>query len=211
MIEQALPEEIKDRYNKASMAVNKKNYDYAIELLMQIINIRPDFAKGRQLLRVAEIKKFEENPPNIILLGILRLFSFLYALVAFADETKGNYHRAISIYENILRKDPKNTSVLVRLGNLLKIEGLKEASAATLESAVHVSAKNPLAYELLGEVYSDIGNYERARYCFRKVLELKPRDANAEKGLKNLDALTTIDKSFEKKDSKDFRIRKIEE
>ena len=68
------------------------------------------------------------------------------------NETKGDYNKAISIYENILRKDPKNVSILVKLGNLLKIEGLKKASAVTLESAVNISQKNPLAYELLGEI-----------------------------------------------------------
>lgn len=207
MAEDVLPGEVKERYNKASMAIDKKNYDYAIELLMQIINIRPDLAKGRQLLRLAEIKNFEENPPNVVIRFIKRIFSSFAVLIAMVYETKGDYSTAMALYENILRKDPKNTAAMVKLGNLLKTEGMKEASAVILKSAVNISAKNPLAYELLGEIYSDLGDYDHARYCFKKVLELKPRDADAERGLKNLDALTTIDKSFEKKDSGDFRIR----
>lgn len=211
MIADTLPEEIKDHYEKAVAAADKKNYNYAIELLTHVINIKPDFAKGRQLLRLVEIKNFEENPPNIIIRVIKRLFSFLYIVLAIINETTGNYHRAISVYENILKKDPKNTVVLVRLGNLLKIEGMKEASCVTLESAINISAKNPVAYKLLGETYSELGNYDRARFCFKKVLELKPHDASAERGLKNLDALSTIDKSFDKKDGEGFRIRETEE
>jgi tetratricopeptide (TPR) repeat protein len=211
MIENALPEEIKDRYEKATMAIDKKNYDYAIELLTQIINIKPDFAKGRQLLRLAEIRKFEENTPNIIIRVISRALSCFAVLMAIVNETKGDHHAAITSYENILRRDPKNTAVLVKLGKLLNIEGMKEASAVTLESTVNISAKNPIAYEILGEVYSDLGNYDRARFCFKKVLELRPHDTNAERGLKNIDALTTIDKSFDKKDDGGFRIREIKE
>ena len=211
MTNNTLPAEVKDHFEKASMAIDKKNYDYAIELLTHVINIKPDFAKGRQLLRLAEIKRFEENPPNIILRIINRVFSFLHMLPAIVNETKGDNQGAISIYEKILRKDSKNTLVLVKLGNLLKIEDMKEIAALTLESAVSISTKNPTAYQILGEIYSDLAIYDKARFCFKKVLELKPHDANAERGLKNLDALSTIDKSFKKKDDEDFKIREVRE
>ena len=211
MKEDSLPIEIKDNYEKALMAMEKKNYDYAIELLTHIINIKPDFVKGRKLLRLAEIKNFEKNPPNIIMRIMRRIFSFPHRFIAIINETKGDNHAAISIYEKILRKDPNNVAVLIKLGNLLKIEGLKEASVIILESAIKISEKNPTAYELLGKIYSDLGNYNQATFCFKKVLELKPHDANAERELKNIAALTTIDKSFDKKDNKDFRMREIEE
>jgi tetratricopeptide (TPR) repeat protein len=211
MMENAVPEEIRVSYEKTLMAMDKKNYAYAIKLLTQIINIKPDFAKGRQLLRLAEIKNFEENPPYIIIRLMNRIFSWFAILIAMIYKTKGDHFKAMSIYEKMLYKDPKNTAIMVKLGDLLKIEGLKEASCVTLESVVNISVKNRIAYELLGEVYSDLGKYDQARFCFKKVLELKPNDANAERGLKNLDALTTIDKSFGKEDSEDFRTREITE
>ncbi len=211
MTEHGLPEEIKVLYDKASLAVHQKNYNYAIELLTRAINIKPDFVKGRQLLRLAEIKKFNENPPAMVIRLIRRVLSFIYMFIAFISESVGKRHEAISTYEKILKNDPKNSMALVKLGNILKIEGMKEASAVTLESAINISPKNIIAYELLGEIYSGLGNYGRARLCFKKVLELKPHDANADKALKNLDALTTIDKSFDKKDAEDFRIREITE
>ena len=211
MTENILPEEIKSLYDKASMAVDQRNYDYAIELLIRAIKIKPDFAKGRQLLRLAEIRHFDEHTPNILVLIVIRLFSLIRMFIASMVEMSRKHHDAMVLYEKILEIDPKNTLILTKLGNLLKVEGMKEAAAVTLETAVNVSAKNVLAYELLGELCSDLGNYDRARVCFKKVLELKPHDANAEKGLKNLDALTTIDKSFDKKDAGNLRIREIKE
>jgi tetratricopeptide (TPR) repeat protein len=211
MTESILPLEIEEQYDKALMSVEKKNYSYAIELLTHVLNIKPGFAKGRQLLLFAEIKNFEENTPNLVTRMTNRVFSFLYTFAAMINEAKGNYHNAIATYEKILIKDPKNAQALVKLGNLLKKEGMKEAACVTLEKTINISAKNPFAYELLGEIYSELGNYNRARFCFKKVLELKPHDANAERGLTNLEALTTIDKSFEKKDSESIKIRETGE
>lgn len=200
MSEQTLPEAVKNEYEKASMAVNKKNYMYAVQLLTHIINIKPDFAKARQLLHFAEIKYFEENPPNIISQLLNSVSSFFQSFSAFICKNKGELHNAISIYERILRKDPKNVGILIKLGVGLKREGLKEASVVTLETAVSISGKNLPVYGLLGEIYSDIGQYDRARFCFKKVLEARPNDMNAERGLKNLDALTTIGRGFETRD-----------
>ncbi len=210
MPEQAIPKEIKSQYDRAQIAVDGKNYTYAIELLTHAIGIKPDFAKARQLLRAAEVKLLEQNPPNALKSAINRITSFFRIFVAMLNELKGNYYDAISIYEDILRNDPKNSPVLLRLGILLKLEGMEESAMVTLESAVEESKKSAVAYGLLGELHSNMGNYKRARQCFKKVLEIKPVDNAAEHGLKNLDALTTIDKSFNK-EKQSFKIREITE
>lgn len=204
------PKEVKDHYEKAQIAVDRKNYIYAIKLLTHAINIKPDFAKARQLLRMAEVKLFEENPPGFL----KRIINFVYfrfrTFAAMISETRRNYHDAIAIYEDILRNDPKNGLVLLKLGILLKLEGMEESAVITLESAVEQAKKSAVGYGLLGELHSNMGNYERARQCFKNVLQIKPADHAAERGLKNLDALTTIHKSFDK-ENQDFKIREIDE
>ena len=210
MPEDAIPKEVKDHYEKAQIAVDRKNYNYAIDLLTHAINIKPDFAMARRLLRLAEIKVYEEKPPNTLKLAVNRIFSLFRMFVALLNETKGNYHDAIAIYEDILKNDPKNGAVLIKLGILLKLEGMEEAAMVTLESAVEQAEKSAVGYELLGELHSNLGNYKRARQCFKKVLEIRPTDHTAERGLKNLDALTTIDKSFDK-NKDNLKIREINE
>ena len=184
---------VEKEYNKASMAVDKKNYAYAIELLSHVISIKPDFAGARQLLLIAGIRAFEAKPPNPVLKVFIWLSSFMRYLRAAVSETRGENQKAMSVYEAALAKDPKNVRLLVRLGALLNTEGMKEASAVTLEIALKISAKNAEALGILGDIYSGMGKYDRARACYKKVLGLKPHDASAERGLKNLDALTTID------------------
>jgi len=194
MSEEISPSSVESQYHKASMAVDKKNYDYAIELLTHAINIKPDFTKARQLIRIAQIKNYDENPPNPVVKALNRISSYMQILTAAISESKGEDQKAISIYENALKKDPKNVTVLVKLGSTLKSEGLKEGAAVTLEISLKISANNVAALGLLGDIYSDIGNYKRAKSCYDKVLGSRPNDAHAERGLKNLDALTTIDK-----------------
>jgi len=211
MTDHSLPEEINKQYNKAVMAIDKKNYGYAIDILTHIVNIKPDFVDAWQILRMAQIKNFEKNPPNFTRLAIIKTISFISSITALIEETKGNLHGAMVIYEKILKKDPKNAGILAKLGRLLKIEGVNKVAAVMLENAVTISPKNAAAYELLGEVYSSLAIYDRARDCFKRVLGLKPHDANAERNLKNIDALTTIDRSFKSKDDGNLRIREIGE
>lgn len=210
MEEQNVPKEVKDHYEKAQIAVDRKNYTYAIELLTHAINIKPDFARARQLLRMAEVKLLEKHPPGFLKRIINFVYSCFHTFIAMFNETKGNYHDAIAIYEDILRNDPKNGLVLLKLGILLKLEGMEESAMVTLESAVEQAKNSAAGYGLLGELHSNLGNYERARQCFKKVLQIKPTDHAAERGLKNLDALTTIDKSFDKT-KQNLNIREITE
>ena len=210
MPEEIIPREVKDHYEKAQIAIDRRNYKYAIDLLTHAINIKPDFAKARQLLRIAEIRQIEENPPNALAIFMGRIFSLIPMFLAMLNEMKGNFHDAMAIYEDILKNDPKNAACLIQLGILLKLEGMEEAAVVTWESAAEVAKKSAVVYELLGEMHSNLENYERARQCFKKVLEINPHDHSAERGLKNLDALTTIDKSFDKNKSS-FNIREITE
>ena len=103
MVGDAIPKEVKDHYEKAQIAMDRRNYKYAIDLLTHAINIKPDFANGRQLLRLAEIRLYEEKPPNALNIIINRAFSFFHMFIAMLNETKGNFHDAIAIYEDILK------------------------------------------------------------------------------------------------------------
>ena len=49
-----IPEDLRNQYEKASMAVDTRNYAYAVDLLTHLIKIRPDFSRARQLLRLAD-------------------------------------------------------------------------------------------------------------------------------------------------------------
>ena len=60
----------------------------------------------------------------------------------------------------------------------------------------------------LGAIYKKRGSIEKSKFFYREVLKFKPDDFAAEKYLRDLDALKTIEKDFKDTDIGDFEIKK---
>src|SRR2546423_15402161 len=52
-----LPKDLRDLYQKGSIALQRQNLDYAIAIFNQVLQREPSFFEGRQALRVAQFKK----------------------------------------------------------------------------------------------------------------------------------------------------------
>ena len=50
--------------DQGEQAYTKRNYDYAITLLLEAVNFGPNNRKARELLRRSELKKHEANYPD---------------------------------------------------------------------------------------------------------------------------------------------------
>lgn len=70
----------------------------------------------------------------------------------------------------------------------LNHEERKEWSSAIqeLEKSRALQKDNPLILKELGYCYAKQGNFEKARDCYERVLQLEPEDSNAKKNLKIL-------------------------
>jgi tetratricopeptide (TPR) repeat protein len=197
MAEEKINEQrVKEYYNKGLFAFEKKNYDYAIELFLQVLSLKKDFADARHYLRLAEQRKFQENPPGAFEAfwnKIKNLPAFISAIIL---DIKNDSAGAIDVYERILMSEPNNTYILTRLGQDL----LKERDAASalrvFEQIKLIDEKNIVALKNLGQLYSQMENYQAARQSYEAILKIVPHDHEAEKGLKNLDALGAIKESF---------------
>ena len=63
-----------------------------------------------------------------------------------------------------------------------------------------INPNSIVALKNLGQIYSQLDNYSAARKCYETILKIVPHDPEAEKGIKNLDALGTIKDSFGQSD-----------
>ena len=52
-----IPKDLRDLYQKGSIALQRQNFDYAIAIFNQVLQREPGFFEGRQALRVAQFKK----------------------------------------------------------------------------------------------------------------------------------------------------------
>ncbi|RMD66142.1 hypothetical protein D6833_01870, partial [Candidatus Parcubacteria bacterium] len=52
-----IPRDLRELYQKGTMALQRQNYDYAIAIFMQVLQREPAFFECRQALRAAQFKK----------------------------------------------------------------------------------------------------------------------------------------------------------
>lgn len=187
---------VNEYYNKGLLALEKKNYDYAIELFSQALNLKKDFPEARHYLHLTAQKKFTEHPPAIITIVLNKLKNTIFLLKAILLDTKGLTSAAMNEYERILRSDPLNLYALSRLAQDLLKENDSASALKVLEEIKTHDPHNVNALKYMGQLYSQMDNYSEARLCYEAILKIHPHDPEAEKGLKNLDALGAIRESF---------------
>ncbi|MCQ9208137.1 MAG: hypothetical protein NG712_02030 [Omnitrophica bacterium] len=192
----SLPQPAKEYYNKGLFAFEKKNYDYAIELFAQALTLKKDFADARHYLRLSEQKKFQENPPPTVLVLLNKIKNLPSLLKALICDIKNKPDCAIDEYEKILKAEPNNTYILTRLAQDLLKERDANSALRTFEEIKLIDPRNIVALKNLGQLYSQMDNYALARQCYESILKVLPHDPEAEKGIKNLDALGAIKESF---------------
>lgn len=191
-----LPKEVKDLYDKGIFAFDRKNYEYAIELFSQAIKLKYDFSEARHYLRFSQQRFLKEKPPKFPFFILNKFQCLVCRLWVFIFYSKGDFKRAIDEYEKILRKEPFNEKILLKLARIfLKLEDINSA-LRTLEEVVQLNPANVEALKKLGELYIKTDNLSNARSCFSAVLAISPSDLDAEKFLRNLDALGTLKKNF---------------
>lgn len=192
----SLSKEVTQYYNKGLLAFEKKNYDYAIELFAEALKHKKDFADARHYLRLSEQRNFKANPPTLstILFSKIKNIPFILQAVILDLQNKGN--QAIDAYEKILRTEPSNLYILTRLAQHLLKEQDNASALKAFEEIRLIAPTNLTALKNLGQLYSQTENYVQARECYVGILKIVPHDAEAEKGIKNLDALGAIRESF---------------
>jgi len=188
--------EAKEYYNKGLIAFEKKNYAYAIELFSQALVLKKDFSDARYYLRLSEQRRLKENPPAPLSAILNKITSLPILLQALLFDIQNKPEQAIYKYEKILRLQPNNNYILIRLGQDLLKERDAQSALKVFESIRQISPKNVEALKNLGRLYGQMDNYAAARQCYQEVLNILPHDSEAEKGLKNLDALGAIKDNF---------------
>jgi arylsulfatase A-like enzyme/Flp pilus assembly protein TadD len=101
--------------------------------------------------------------------------------VGLACARKGDFEKAIEIYEKALALDNKYPALHNNLGAaylslyLRKRDSIiLEKSLESFKKAIELDQQYPLPYNGLGMAYRQAGNLEGAIYCWEKVLDLDP-------------------------------------
>ena len=96
---------------------------------------------------------------------------FLVGLVALEAKDRKT---AFQAFGSVTKLDPKHSAAWAQLAKLFIGEGQLNRVDAALTSAVGANPTDPLVHDLLGTIYSRMGEYEIARSWFEKAAGARP-------------------------------------
>ncbi|MFH1093912.1 MAG: tetratricopeptide repeat protein [Candidatus Omnitrophota bacterium] len=184
-------------YQKGLQAFKKNNYGYAIELFRIVLESYPEFTQCRHyLLRAAREDQKLKNVSfiniflikiNILLLNIKVVYFYL----------QNKFNLVIKLQENLVLLTPGNTSVLYKLAVFFYKTNKLNSAIVVLEEIIFIDKKNLAALKLLARLYFQNKNYAKAKTIATILLDLSPRNFEAENIIKDISALGTIEKGFD--------------
>jgi tetratricopeptide (TPR) repeat protein len=177
---------------KAEEAARRRNYDFAIQLYQQLLEIDPDVGEARAGLRLALRKRFEAKKGG-------KLFGKLKGagpLAMAKTLSKAGRHDAASRQlEAYLASNPMDEGANLALGISLETGGHYKSALAVYEFLAEIAPRNPEGLKRAGAMMRVKGDFKRALEYFERALEADPRDRDALKARKDLAAEAALSQS----------------
>ena len=188
------PKEVKAFYNKGLSAMERGNFDYAMDMFEEVLDIEPAFLEARKLLRAAALKKTKLQPA-----GKVALAKALCSMIKASAQLKKDPFMTMRTAEKLLRIDPLHPKFSKLLCDAAVVAGLPEVAILTLETLRDKKAASIDILEPLANLYQKTEQFQEEFDCRTRIVELKPNDGSAQKELKDSAARLTMGKTGWKK------------
>ena len=191
-----------DFYQKALAALERKNFDYAIEMLIQTLNIEPNFTKARQYLRATQMKKTESAGGFRRMLTATKLQPLLTKAKMAVQK---NPNEAMTLAEQALSEDPKSGQALSILAEAAEVAKLSETVVQTLETYTQLNPKDVKTLHWLARSYGAAGQHALGRETYERLIQINPNDFEAQQGIKDSTAHGAMSGGGWEEDSTSYR------
>ncbi len=179
---------------KAEEALRRRNYDFAVELYRQLIDLDPDLGDARAGLRRALAKRHEQQGKG----KLLRAVSGALPLSRAKTLSRLGKHEACArALEDYLATNPLDEDANLMLGLALEQAGHFNSARAVYEFTAEIAPRNPAALKRAGAMMQRSGEPQRALAYYERALEVDPRDQEALKARKNLAAETALSRTHQ--------------
>lgn len=170
---------------KAEEAARRRNYDFAIQLYRQLLDINPDVGDARGGLRRVLKARHEAKGGR----GLFRKLAGAGPLAgAKAMAKAGRWEAAIKGYEGYLATNPMDEDGNLGLGQVLESGGYFASALAVYEFLAEIAPRNPEGLKRAGAMMAQQGDPLKALAYYERALEADPRDRDAMKARKDLAA-----------------------
>jgi tetratricopeptide (TPR) repeat protein len=177
----------------AKDASEKNNFDYAIDLYNQALTIDPLNLRFRQELRVAQRRKYGNEPSKVGMLAGARVQPI--RMRARSERGKGHFVRALELCEEAFRINPWDVGTSRDASEAAEGFGQK-ALALWLLEAVFPQGQGDADYlRHLAHVYELSEQFGKAINCWERITKIHPADEHARRQVRALSASATIARS----------------
>ena len=181
-----VPRPIRELFEKATLAYQRNNFDYAIQILNGVLDQEPGFFEARQLLRATQQQKPQEKT------GLFRKLvggaGNAPLLVKGQLALRNNPKDALSAAESILNSDPGNTSAHKLLAEGAMALGLTKTAVMALETVIASDPDDAKVARNLAGLYFQQDQLDKAEELYRNLMVKRPDDTELPQTLKNLAA-----------------------
>ncbi len=196
-------------FSKADQALKKRNYDYAIELYQQGLQIDPDRVEERMRLRQAQIRRILDKGGNTQGgAGAMFKNGMLLATIKKLGLQKKHEEQIIEI-EKFLSVAPQNAGQLFLLAEAFLATDRTDSARQAYSEVTDNDPGNTDAWKALGRIYEGEKQLDEAIECWERVRAAAPDDAEAGKAVRNLSAAQMLAKTEERKQEGDGSFRDL--
>jgi tetratricopeptide (TPR) repeat protein len=171
---------------KADEALRRRNYDFAVELYQQLLEIQPDLGEARSGLRHALKKRLDSKGGGSKLLRALGGAAPL--AMAKTLRKAGRHDAAAKQLETYLATNPLDEDANLLLGMCLEDAGYAKSALAVYEFLAEIAPKSPEGLKRAGAMAYRQSEHQKALEYYERALAADPRDQEALKARKDLSA-----------------------
>jgi tetratricopeptide (TPR) repeat protein len=175
---------VEDLYKRATEAIERPNYDYAVRLLRDVLRRDPAYPDARMLLRATERRRAEakgRSPLGLLAAPPAMAFTAVRALLRKPQDR-------LDVYEDYLERRPSSFWGLMGAAGAAADAGLTEQAAMLYRDALHLRPRSKKALRSISNLLVALGQTQEALKHLSSLAAMEPTDRDLQTELRNVEA-----------------------
>lgn len=182
--------EVRQLWERGYEQLEKKQWDYAMELLCMALEKEPAFFECRMALRAAQVKKNENASSLSKMAGTaVNAHNMAHAKVALARK---NYFGAMSYAEKVLCADPESSVAHRIIVDSSAALDLPQTMISSLQMLKKGNPENKDLTQELATALEMLGDWDQAEHVMGQLAAVNPDDPVLQQAYKDTAAKATI-------------------
>ena len=185
--------EARTLYQRGTESLERKNLDYALALLQQLVAREPAFFEGRKALRAVQFAKANASGGGGFFKKVLSGASNSPMLAKAQIALRSNNHAdALVAAEQVLSSDPNSTAAHKVVAEAALVMELPQTAILSLEILNKATPGNKTITTQLATALAETNDVERADRLMSDLARAHPHDMEIAQAMKNMSARKTL-------------------